>query len=204
MSPDWGFLRFWINKVGVPLKYQEPLTSNTVSYPRRPDSELLYCANIKSHTRFIFSFFSSTSVPVNGQRNSIQGCWNCLTVSFGSLSHIFIWEVVELYLTILNVQRAFISYLLAPLTIVSVLFNSLAMWLLLLFISLSRTREFHFVLFLPLMSYVLLWNERWSTFVLCQFISSSKCLYFFKAFELFCHCIVQRLQWRYLLTDLPF
>ena len=123
--------------------------SNTVSHPRRPDSELLYCANLKSHTGFIFSFSSSTSVPVIGQRNSIQGCWNCLTVSFGSLSHIFIWDIVELYLTILNVQRTFISYLLAPLMIVSVLFNSLAIWLRLLFISVSRTREFHLFCFYP-------------------------------------------------------
>jgi hypothetical protein len=129
---------------------------------------------------------------VTGQRNSIQGCWNCLTVSFGSLSFIFIWDLVELYLTILNIQRTFISYLLAPLTFVSVLFNSLALCLLLLFISSWRTREFYFVLFLPQISYVLLWNERWSTFVFCQFTSVSKLLYF-KTLELCCHCIVQRL-----------
>jgi hypothetical protein len=99
-----------------------------------------------------------------------------LTVSFGSLSHIFIWDLVELYLTILNVQRTFISYLLAPLTIVSMLFNSLTVWLLLLFISPWRTMEFHFVLFLPQMNYVLLWNERWSTFVFWKFTSVSKLL----------------------------
>jgi hypothetical protein len=129
---------------------------------------------------------------VTGQRNSIQGCWNCLTFSFGSLSFIFVWGLVQLYWTILNIQRTFISYLLAPLTIISVLFNSLALWLLLLFISPWSTREFHFVLFLPQMSYVLLWNERLSTFVFCQFTSVSKLLYF-KALELCCHCIVQRL-----------
>ena len=140
---------------------------------------------------------------MTGQRNSIQGCWNSLTVSFGSLSHIFIWDLVELYLTILNVQRTFISHLLAPLMIVSVLFSLLSVWLLLLFISAWRTREFHFVLFLPQMIYVLLWNERWSTFVFCQFTSVSKLLSF-KALELCCHCIDQRLHWRYLLTDLPF
>jgi len=105
--------------VGVPLTYQEPLTSNTVSRPRRPDSELLYCTNLKSHTRFIFSFSSSTS---------IQGCWTCLTLSFGSVSQIFTWYLVELYLTILNIQRTFIPYLLAPLMMVSVLFNLLAVW----------------------------------------------------------------------------
>jgi hypothetical protein len=38
----------------------------------------------------------------------------------------------------------------SPLTIVSAQFNSLAVWLLLLFIVPWRTREFHFVLFLPL------------------------------------------------------
>lgn len=203
LSPEWGVLRFWISTVGVPLKYLEPLTSNTMSHPRRPDSELLYCANLKSHTRFIFSFYSSTSVPVTGQRNSIKGCWNCLTVSFDSQCHIFIWDLVELYLTILNVQRTFISYLLAPLTIISMLFNSLAVWLLLLFISRGRTRKFPFVLFSSQMSYVLLWNERWSTFVFCQFTSVSKLLYF-KALELSCHCIVQILRWKCLQTDLPF
>lgn len=97
-----------------------------MSHPRRPDPELLYCANLKSHTRFIFGF--SSTVPVTGQRNSIQGCWNCLTVSFGSMPFIFIWDLVELYLTILNIQRTFIYYLLAPLMIVSVLFNSLALY----------------------------------------------------------------------------
>jgi len=60
-----------------------------------------------------------------------------------------------------------------------------------------------FCLFLPQMSYVLLWNERWSSFVFCQFTYASKLLYF-KALELCCHCIVQRLHWRYLLMDLPF